>query len=67
VAVPFFASGTTAVKTDTRWRLYMKILGALQDKAGSNSSNNPSRTDTLRKIKVKILRSKKGTSGNITA
>lgn len=50
------ASGHTGKITDPKRVRWENILGAIQSNAGSLPKNNPAKTDTIRAIKVKILR-----------
>jgi hypothetical protein len=60
MATTYMASGTTAVKSDTRRYLLVKWLVAL-------GSTEHKRDDTRRRLLVKIDRIKKGITGNQTA
>lgn len=53
----FLASGSTPLRTDTKSRIWTKILGKLQSSASANSKNDPKVRDPLRRTKVKILKS----------
>lgn len=50
----YYAEGTGQRFSDTRLRVWTKILGAIQSQAGSDSTNDPKPEDTLRRIKQKI-------------
>ena len=51
----FYAEGTTPLENDTRLRLWVKILGRIQNRPGANPANNPNPHDTLAIIKRKIV------------
>lgn len=50
------ASGHTGKITDPKRVRWENILGAIQSNPGALPKNNPAKTDTIRAIKVKILR-----------
>lgn len=50
------ASGHTGKITDPKRVRWENILGAIQSNPGAFPKNNPAKTDTIRAIKVKILR-----------
>lgn len=56
----FLSGGDTPRRTDTRWTEAVRWLGTLQNEAGADPANNPSRTDSyntvLRKIAAAIDR-----------
>lgn len=56
----FYPEGTTARITDTRKRTWVKILGAFQNFPGALADNNPRRTDTVKKLKVKVNKALQG-------
>lgn len=56
----FLASGTDPLRTDTKSRIWTKILGRLQQRSGSAARNNPAVTDTLWRTKFKIARALAG-------
>lgn len=60
----FMASGVTPVKGDQRRALLIKTLAVLQNNAASPlSQNDPSRNDTQRRLRGKIVRSRKSITG----
>jgi hypothetical protein len=52
----YIGSGTSPRNTDTRLVRWTKMLGRYQNLDGADPTNNPKRTDTLRRIKLKLLR-----------
>lgn len=56
----FYPEGVTALLSDTRLRIWKKILGYYQNQAGALAANNPTINDTLRITKQKVLCAKKG-------
>lgn len=51
----FLNGGDTPRRTDTRWFRWLRILSQYQNRAGALPENNPSRLDTIRQIKQKVL------------
>lgn len=56
----FLTSGDSPQRRDTKWFRWLRILGRLQNTAGANPANNPSRLDTLRQLKYKVLKAVRG-------
>lgn len=52
-----FRSGSSPLRTDTRWVRWAKILVHYQSVTGADSRNNLKQTNSLRQIKVKLLNS----------
>lgn len=53
----FYPEGSTPRRGDTRYRRWMKILGAAQEMTTSaNAENNPRNGDSLQTIKMKVNR-----------
>lgn len=51
----FVTSGDTPRRTDTTWFRWLRILSQYQNRVGAIAANNPSRLDTLRIFKQKVL------------
>lgn len=50
-----FSSGTTPVRDEGIWFLWVKILTKLQSSlGGGNPNNDPRHNDTLRMLRVKV-------------
>lgn len=58
----FLGDGDVPARNDTVWMRWCKLLGQYQNRSGSLPANNPSRTDTVRVLKQKLLNSINGTS-----
>lgn len=51
----FYPEGTTPRIGDTRYRRWMKMLGAKRNQNLGTAANNPRSGDTLRRVKLKLL------------
>lgn len=56
----FFSEGTTPSRLDTKGRVWKKILGAYQNKAGALAGNDPARNDTVQQTRQKVNKALKG-------
>lgn len=56
----FLSNGTTPLATDTKWFLWVRILGKVQNEAGALPHNDPKPTDTIRMLRLKLDRSLAG-------
>ena len=56
----YIGSGTTPKMGDTKLILLTKILGAIQNNGGSSSANDPKRSDTVYRLRRKIVRARAG-------
>lgn len=50
----YYSEGTTPRLKDTKYKVWTKILGAIQNNVAANPAYNPRKSDTLRQVKQKI-------------
>lgn len=48
--------GSTPRRTDGQWQRWYRILRKVQDSTGGSAENEPQHTDTIRTLKLKVLR-----------
>lgn len=63
----FLTSGDSPKRRDTLWFRWVRILSRYQNQPGASPANNPSRLDTIRQLKYKVLKAVRNSAGIVGA